>query len=64
MDFSNFEEKDFTDKDKYNYMKYFVVPEGLRQLSDRLSVTSNQTIPAFDGNKNYCDDEGKIKINH
>ena len=41
-------------------MLNFVIPEGVRILKTKLKVNSNQVIPAFDPDRNYCDDNGRL----
>lgn len=38
------------------------MPEALRILSQKLSVTSNQIIAQFSPSDNYCNDGGKITV--
>ena len=60
MDYSNF---NFSDSKKKDFMMNFVIPEGIRVLESKLKVNSNQIIPAFDPEANYCDDNGLLSFN-
>ena len=46
----------FKDKKKANFMKRFIIPEGIRVLKRKLKVRSNRRIPRFDPFASECND--------
>lgn len=53
---------DFTDKDKFDYIKHAVVPNAVRKVQSRLQIHSPGFLPKFDDKVDECAKNGGIKV--
>lgn len=46
----------FEDKNKENFVRHFVIPNGLKIIQNKIQIKSDGLIPPFNAIKNGCDD--------